>query len=291
MSAAPTAAAGRRGSGAWSLAQAAVIVGLLAVAYARTFQSLAYTWSTNDNYSHGPLVPLAALALVWLRWDRLRALPVLPDARGLWLVALGCLMQAVGVRADLFAAQEWSLIVVLGGLVLGFFGMPVLRMLAFPLGYLGFMFTFPPVVMNSLSFALREVAVNAAEAGARLLGAHFQRDGMQIFFPGGELRVEAPCSGLRSLIALVATGTLFAYFQRGGMVRRILVMLAAVPIALAGNVARLLLLLVAADRRGVVWATGRFHDATGYVMYAVALGLLLGVRAVLTPRAPGGGAR
>jgi exosortase len=271
---------------AW--AQGLMIAALVGVTYARMFASLWNTWATNDNYSHGPLVPLASLALVWLRWDKLRELPVRPDGRGLWLVALGCLMEIAGVRADVFAAQEWSLLAVLFGLVLTFLGMPMLRMLAFPVAYLGFMLTFPPVVMNTLNFALKGLAVNVSAAGARMLGATFQREGMQIYFPTGELRIEAPCSGLRSLVALVATGALFAYFQRGGLWRRALVLLAAVPIALAGNIARLLLLLVVADRWGVAWATGRFHDVTGYVLYAVALLLLLGLRALLSPREPAG---
>ena len=291
---APPLAARAAGAGAFrtrAWAQALALAALLGVTYARMFTSLWNTWATNDNYSHGPLVPLASLALVWLRWDKLRVLPIRPDARGLWLVAAGCVMKVFGMRADLFAAQEWSLIAVLFGLVLTFFGVPILRMLAFPVAYLGFMLTFPPVVMNTLNLALKGLAVNVSAAGARLLGATFEREGMQIYFPTGELRVEAPCSGLRSLIALLATGTLFAYFQRGGPWRRAVVMLAAVPIALAGNVSRLLLLLVAADRRGVAWATGRFHDVTGYVMYAVALLLLMGLRALLNPREPVGGGR
>ncbi len=265
-------------------AQGAVLVALAGAAWARMLGTLWTTWMTNDNYSHGPLVPLVSLVLVWLRRDKLRALPLAPDARGLWVVGAGCALLVLGIRADLFAAQEWSLLVAIAGLVLAFLGVPALRMLAFPILYLGFMLTFPPLIMNTLNFALKNLAVQSAGFGAKLFGARFEREGMQIFFPDGELRVEAPCSGLRSLVALLATGALFAYFQRGGVWRRAAVVLAAVPIALAGNVARLLLLLVAADRRGVAWATGGFHDVTGYVLYAVALALLLGLRMLLTPR-------
>jgi exosortase len=273
-------------AGDW--ARAAVLAGLLALIYARTAVALWSTWTTNDSYSHGPLVPLVSLALVWLRRDKLRPLVPAPDRRGPWLIALGCAMHVVGVRADLFALQGWSLLAVLFGLVLTFFGTAATHMLAFPIGYLGFMLTFPPIVMNTANYALKELAVNASVHGALALGVTVKRTGMQLFFPTGELRVENPCSGLRSLLALLATGTLFAYQQKGGAWRRATVMLAAIPIALAGNVARLVLLLIAADRRGVKWATGRFHDVTGYALYAVALGLLLALRAALTPRAPRG---
>jgi exosortase len=274
---------------AW--AQAAVLAVLLGVAYARVAAALWNTWSTNDNYSHGPLIPLTSLALVWLRWPQLRRLEVKPQTHGLWVLGAGCLMLVLGLRMDVFALQCWSILVVLTGLVLTFFGVSIMRMLAFPIGYLVFMLTFPPVVMNTLSFALKSFATTGAVWAAKLAGVALRRDGMQIYFHTGELRVENPCSGLRSLIALIATGTLFAYFQRGGAWRRALVLIAAAPIAIVGNMARLFLLFVASDRMSVDWATGRFHDVTGYVMYAVALGLLLALRGALTPREPRAGAR
>ena len=276
-------AAGR----AFAWVRAGVLAALVALAWHRTLAMLWETWSTNDNYSHGPLIPATSLVLVWLRLDRLRALAVRPDARGLALVALGCAMQVLGVRADVFALQCWALIPLLFGLSLAFLGVAVTHMLAFPILYLGFMLTFPPVVMNTLSFALKEVSVSASVAVAQVLGVALERDGMSIHLASGELRVENPCSGLRSLLALLATGTLFAYFQKGGGWRRAMVLLAATPIALLGNVARLVLVILAAERRGVVWASGTFHDLTGYVVYAVALAALLGLRKLLTPKAAG----
>jgi exosortase len=160
-------------------------------------------------------------------------------------------------------------------------------MLAFPILYLGFMLTFPPVVMNTLSFALKEFSVRASVAAAKAMGVMLERDGMSIILAHGVLRVENPCSGLRSLLALLATGTLFAYFQKGGAWRRALVLVAVTPIAVLGNAVRLTLVILAADRRGVVWASGTFHDVTGYVVYAVALSALLGLRHLLTPQSAG----
>lgn len=283
---APIAAAPAAGRApAW--ARAALLLGLVALGWHRTLTMLWETWSTNDNYSHGPLVPATALVLVWLRRDRLRALAVRPEPRGLALVALGCLMQVVGVRADVFALQGWALLPLLFGLSFAFLGTAMTRMLAFPIAYLGFMLTFPPVVMNTLSFALKEISVSASVGAARWLGVPLERDGMSILLASGELRVENPCSGLRSLLALLATGTLFAYFQKGGFWRRATVMLAATPIAILGNAVRLLLVILAAEQRGVLWASGTFHDMTGYVVYAVALAALVGLRGLLTPKEAG----
>lgn len=280
---APLAAAPAAGrASAWI--RAGVLLVLVALAWHRTLTMLWETWSTNDNYSHGPLVPATSLALVWLRRDLVRAIAVRPEPRGLALVAFGCLMQVLGVRADVFALQGWALLPVLFGLSLAFLGTAMTRMLAFPIGYLGFMLTFPPVVMNTLSFALKEISVSASAGAAKWAGVALEREGMSIFLATGELRVENPCSGLRSLLALLATGTLFAYFQKGGAWRRAAVLVAAMPIAILGNAVRLLLVILAAERRGVVWASGTFHDLTGYVVYAVALAALVGLRSLLTPR-------
>lgn len=266
-----------------ALAQAGVLLALLVLVHHRTFGSLWTTWSTNDNYSHGPLVPLTAAVMVFLRWSKFVALPIAPDARGLGLIALACAMQVVGVRADLFALQCWSLLPLLFGASLTFLGRARTHMLAFPIAYLAFMLTFPPFVMNQLSYGLKEIAMAIATRGAEWLGVTLQRSGMSLFLVSGELRVENPCSGLRSLLALLATATMFAYFQPGGMARRATMMLGAIPIAILGNAARLLLLIVAAHYRSVDWATGVFHDVTGYVMYAVALAGLLLLRSLLTP--------
>lgn len=261
-----------------------VLLALFAAIYHRVGAELWRTWNTNENYSHGPLVPLIAAALVWMRREHLAGVPWKGDARGLLLVGAGCGMHVLGVRADLFMLQSWSLIVLLFGLSLAFLGGTLTRRLAFPLGYLVFMMTFPPVVMNQLSYGLKEIAVRAATLGAEWLGVPLQRDGMSLHLATGELRVENPCSGLRSLLALVATGTLFAYFQPGGVGRRAAMLLASVPIAMFGNAVRLLLLILAAHYRDVAWATGAFHDASGYLLYAVALAAMLIVRAALLPR-------
>lgn len=264
-------------------ARVLVVVALVGVAYHRTALELWTTWRTNDNYSHGPLVPLVALALIWLRRRRLAEVAPAPDARGLGLVAFACLLQIAGVRADLFALQGWSFIVLLFGLSLTFLGRTLTRRLAFPIAYLAFMLTFPPFVMNQLSYALKEIAVRLASFGAEALGVTHQRWGMTIYLASGVLRIENPCSGLRSLLALFATGALFAYVQPGGGWRRAAMLLASIPIAVLGNVVRLLLLIVVGHYRSVAFATGAFHDLTGYVLYAVALAAMLVTRRVLSP--------
>ena len=259
----------------------AVLLGLI---YRRTAAALWTVWTTNDNYSHGPLVPLVSLALVVLRRDRLRALPRRSDARGLLLVALACAMQVTGLRADVLTLQGWSGIAMLFGLSLSLLGGPRTRALALPIGYLAFMLTFPPFVMNRLSFALKEVAVGVAARAATWLGVTLQRSGMTLWVAGGALEIEDPCSGLRSLLAMLATGVLFAALLRGRAWRRLLLVALSVPMAMAGNALRVTMLAVTAHYAGIPRAVGLFHDVSGYLTYGLSLAGLLAAWALLRPR-------
>lgn len=269
-------------------AGAAVIALLFAAVHQRTFAELWRVWETNDNYSHGPLVPLAAAFLIWRRRHALAALPARPSAAGLAVVAAGCAMQVLGLRADVFALQGWSALVTLAGLTLAFLGPAITRALAFPLAFLAFMLPFPPFVVNPLSYGLKELTVRLSTAAAEMLGATLQRSGMTLHLLTGELRMENPCSGLRSLVALLATGALFAHLQPGGRWRRAVMLLAAVPIAMLGNAVRTTLLILIAHYRDVAAVEGPLHDASGVLVYAVALLAMLGLRAVLAPRTHAG---
>jgi exosortase len=286
MAGAVALSAAARRAGAPALA--ALVALLLGVVYRGTLASLWTVWTTNDNYSHGPLVPLVSLGLVALRRDALRARPRRGDARGLALVALACAMQVTGLRADVLALQGWSLVAMLFGLSLTLLGGPLTRALALPIAYLGFMLTFPPFVMNRLSYALKEVAVGVAAHAAGWLGATLQRSGMTLYVAGGTLEIEDPCSGLRSLLAMLATGVLFAALLRGGAWRRLLLVALAAPMAMAGNALRVTLLAVTAHYAGIPRAVGLFHDVSGYLTYALSLAGLLAAWALLQPPAPRG---
>ena len=155
------------------------------------------------------------------------------------------------------------------GLVWTFLGGAFVRALAFPIGFLAFMLTFPPFVINTLSFGLKEITVRISTRIAEWLGVALQRNGM---------------------LTLLATGALFAYFQPGGILRRALLFLSAVPIAMAANAVRITWLLVVGHYQGVEKAH-RLHDASGILVYALALAGLFAVRALLAPRMAGGEAR
>ncbi|MCK5179874.1 MAG: archaeosortase/exosortase family protein, partial [Candidatus Omnitrophica bacterium] len=93
--------------------------------------------------------------------------------------------------------------------------------------------------------------------------------------------VDDVCSGLRSLISLGALGSIFAYWMDGAMWRRVLLFLSTIPIAIATNVARIILLAGVSEIWGPQHAEGFVHDASGFMVFALAFVLLFAVGKVL----------
>jgi exosortase len=140
--------------------------------------------------------------------------------------------------------------------------------------------------MNRLSFALKDVAVQLAAHASEALGVTLQRSGTTLWLAGGVLEIENPCSGLRSLLAMLATGVVLASLLPSGWGRRALLVLLAVPMAIAGNALRISLLVMMAHYVGIKQALGTFHDVSGYLTYGLSLAGLLAAWALLQPRRP-----
>lgn len=254
---------------------------LFAIGFHDTFRVLWRTWRNNDNYSHGVLIGPIFAFLVWRLRDELRRTPLEQSTPGVFLLAAGALLQVVGVRGDVTIFQGWAVVVTLAGLVWAWFGRHWFRKLLFPIAFLFFMVPTPPAFVNLISFRLKAIATNVAVHLSQSLGVAVSQRGMELSFPTGSLTVENACSGLNSLIALLAMGALFAYFGEGAYWRRGLLFLSAVPIALAANIVRLTSLCVMAVFTTADRAGGTFHDIGGFVVYALALVLLLGSKRVL----------
>jgi exosortase len=151
----------------------------------------------------------------------------------------------------------------------------------FGIGYLVFMLPMPPFLMNVVSFNLKLFAARTGSALAAKMGIPLVRSGVTIHMPAGSLRIADPCSGLRSLIALVALGALFAYLTKGPLWKRAVLFATAVPLAVIANVVRIAVLCAVANVWGVDAALGFFHDASGLLLFLIAFAGLAIVRKLL----------
>jgi exosortase len=254
---------------------AAALLGLLvAWLYHSVLIALVRQWWDDPDYSHGFLIPLLAGYLVWERRQRLRALAVAPSSLGLAvLVSAVALFVLANMAAELFVMRV-TLLIVLAGLILHLLGRAQLRLLAVPLVFLLFMIPPPAIVFNAITFPLQMFAAGAATRSLQLLDVPVLREGNIITLAHAKLEVAEACSGVRSLLALVALAATYAYFTQAAVWRRALLVLSSVPIAIVANAARVTGTGLLAHVFGEEVAQGFFHSFSGWLVFVAAFVLL-----------------
>ena len=252
----------------------AVLANLVAWLYRPVLVNLVRQWWDDPNYSHGFLIPPMIAYLVWERRERLAGLTAAPALLGLAVLIGGVGLFALGnVAAELFTMRI-SLLVILVGLVLYLLGREHLKVLAFPILFLLFMIPPPTIVFNAIAFPLQLFAARTATASLDLLGVPVLREGNLITLANTTLEVAEACSGIRSLITLLALAATYAYFTQRGFWRRGVLFISAVPIAIVANAGRVAGTGVLAQFLGERVAQGFFHTFSGWLLFAVAFILL-----------------
>lgn len=281
------------------------IVSALVFVYASVLVSLSHAWWTDENYSHGLLIPFVVGYILWVERDRLRQSKYKPSF--VWggsaiLLALFALWTGVA-GAELFM-QRASLVLMLAGVVLYFWGGPLLRLVWVPLFLLLLAIPIPTIIFNKIAFPLQLFASRCAVWSMRLFDIPVLRQGNVIelmplnSLETKKLEVVEACSGIRSLMTLMTLAVVFAYFsfprssngspnadesskrQRfssftsWGVWRSTLLVMSAVPIAILTNALRVSGTGVLARYYGVKIADGFFHSFSGWVIYIVAFVLL-----------------
>jgi len=261
----------------WLLA----VLGFLVLLYAGIARALAVQWADDPNYNHGFLVPLLAGWLVFERREKLQALAARPWLGGVTVLLAGCFLLVLGrIGAELFL-QRISFVVVLYGLVLLALGSAFARVLAFPLAFLVFMVPLPEIVLNAVAFPLQLFAARTAELCLFTLGIPVLREGNVIELAQTTLQVAEACSGIRSLQALLTLSVLYAWLTQRALWKRTLLVLAAVPIAVATNALRVSGTGILAHYYGTEVAHGFYHGFAGWLTFVVAFLVLLAFGALL----------
>jgi exosortase len=261
----------------------AIIGALFLAIYGGTFLFLMERWRTDPSAQHGWLVIPIALAVVWYKREKLKALPRASHAAGLWIVGLALLMHLFEKAVDLNGPSQVSIPVFLAGAVLYFAGWEYLKALAFPIAYLLFMVPIPGGFTELVSFPLRLLATNGSKMIAEWFGVVIHGSGMNIEFmqPRGvdyiRLEVADPCSGLHSLMALKAMHAITAYLTRLKLGWKWVLFMCAIPIALAANLTRIVGIILI----GAFWsksvALGLFHDWSSPMLFAIAFAILISI--------------
>ncbi len=273
----------------WQLCALAASFALL---YADVARRLVRDWWTDDNYSHGFLIVPLAVYFAYERRGALRTAPLRPmTVLGLLVIFVSLVLLAAGTLGSEFFVTRISLIGALGGTVLFLLGPVHLRLLLFPLAFLLLMIPIPAIVFNQVAFPLQMLASQFGAAIVSSAGIPVLREGNVIILASTTLEVAEACSGIRSLISLMTLGIVFGYFSDPRNGARVLIALATVPIAIVANGVRVAGTGLAAHYFGPVAAQDFFHVFSGWLLFATAFVMLLGVvrlaRVVMPPMGSG----
>lgn len=253
------------------------VAALLGGVFYWTFGRMWERWNNSTGYySHGPLVLPIAVAAAWLIIRR-HGLPmrstVISRFWGLAILTGALLAHLACMFARVTFVSGFAMLAAIAGIMLYLGGFAMLRRLWFPVAFLAFMVPLPDITIYAVNFHLKMIAAQVSTWLVNLMGIVVFRQGSDVFLEGNKvLTVEDVCSGLRSLISLLAFATLFTYACRLRGYKRLVLFLSAAPIALAANVVRISVLIVVAHHFDVKLAMpgGWVHDLMGFVVFVVA---------------------
>ena len=231
-------------------------------------------WYDLPDFSHGFLIPFFVAFLLWERREQIRQAPVRPSWAGLALVLCGLVLLLAGrFGADLFLART-SFLVLTAGVVWTVYGAGMLRVIRFPLFVLLLAIPLPAVLFNQITFPLQLLASRVASAMLPLAGVPVLREGNVINLPSMQLEVAEACSGIRSMMSLFTVAVLFGYFFEKTTLRRVVLALASLPIAVAANALRIFGTGLCVQYWDPDKAVGFFHEFSGWLMFLVSLACL-----------------
>lgn len=248
---------------------------LVIVAYWDMLALTSRVWS-EGLYSHGWIVPLCAVGLLWLRWEPIGAVPQKERWIGLALVVLGLLLRIPAAWIGMNPVDRLSFLPAIFGVFMMVGGFNIIRSVWPALGFLVFMFPLPSRLETSVLLKLQTLAAASSTFVLQTLGVAALREQRVISISGMPLFVADACSGLRMVTIFVALAVAMVFLIERPWWDKFIILLSAIPIALVVNVVRITLTGLA-----YLWSDGHnefiekmAHDWAGLFMMPLALGIL-----------------
>jgi exosortase len=247
---------------------------LLIACYLPVLLRLVHQWNYDPDMGHGFFVPVIAAFIIWQRREELAAIKPQPNLWGLLVIAWGGIQLFIAtLGAELFTARM-SFVITIIGVVWTLGGTVMVKKLAFPLFLLFFMLPIPSVIYSAATFKLQILASQLADTALTVLSIPVLREGNVLELPNQKLSVVEACSGIRSLLSLTFLSLVYGYFFERKTWIRVVLFLSTIPIAIVANASRVTMTGIMTQVKAEL-AEGFFHQAEGWVIFMVALAILI----------------
>jgi exosortase len=257
--------------------------------YHHVIAKLVHDWYVDENYSHGFLIVPIALYFVWERRTKLKEAVRGASSWGLIIVLGSMALLMAGVLGSELFLTRISILGTIAGGILFLYGWNYLKILLLPTAFLLLMIPIPAIIFNQIAFPLQLLASRFGEMALMAFQIPVLREGNVINLANTSLEVAEACSGIRSLISLLALGIVYGYFTDSRIWVRIILTLGTIPIAIAANGIRVAGTGIAAHFYGPEAAQGVFHSFSGWVIFIAAfimMFILYRIIALIAPLRP-----
>lgn len=234
---------------------------------------------------HGVIVLVTGIWLVLRRWGDIMAMgspgqPLVTAA----LLAVALPMYVAGRAFEFISIETAALLLAMVAVMHQYWGVAVVRMLWFPILYLGFVVPIPGWLLDTVTLPLKVLVSELVTGGLAELGYPVGRLGVTLYIASYQLLVEDACAGLNSLVSLSAIGLFYVYLIRGSNpVYSLLLLAMVIPIAIAANCVRVAALVLITYYLGNAMAQGYLHNFAGMVTFVSALLFIFLLDWLLTP--------
>jgi len=252
----------------------ALLGGAVLWTYWTTFATMALRWNNDPQYSHGFLVPVFALYLLWLKREQLSARTLNVNALGLVLLGAAVALRLAGARFHFEYFDQISLLPAFAGLFLLVGSWPMLFWSLPAVLFLAFMIPLPHSVSLAMSGPMQSFATMISTFALQMVGKPAIAEGNVILLNEIELGIVEACSGLRMLVVFFALSTAVALLIKKPIWEKLLIACSAVPIALASNILRIVATGLFYDAFGNHFGGPFFHDLAGWLMMPLGLAFL-----------------
>lgn len=262
--------------------QGLLLVAAMAVLYAPVIKLLVFQWYNDADYSHGFIVPILSAYLIWARRDKLRQIPLKPSLSGMVVVVGSLGLLFLGSLGAELSLTRISILGTICGLIVYFAGWAMLRAMTFPIAFLLFAIPIPVVIYNEIVFPLQFLASRFATRVLEMLNLFpILREGNVLVLPHMTLEVVEACSGIRSLMSLLALAAGYGYVVERSVAVRWFLVIAMIPLAIISNGTRVMITAIMANYLGRKAAEGFMHEFSGWVIFVVATILFLALHSLI----------
>jgi exosortase len=243
--------------------------------YWNTIIDMVGDWYNDENYSHGFLIPLISGYFLWQRKDVIKSVSISSSYSGLFVLIFGAGIYLTGILSGELFTMRFSMLIVLAGAILFVYGREIYKAVSFPFYYLIFMIPLPYILYDSVAFPLKLLVSKVSVEFLSFIGILVMREGNIIHLANTTLEVADACSGIRSIISLLALSTAIAYLTQRGWIKRLTLIALAVPIAVFVNSIRVIVTGILAEKYGAEAAEGFFHEFAGLLIFGIAIVMLI----------------